>query len=90
MRNTKSFWTVQMIALLAFYGYAGWHLAQGQTDHRSVWVAAIIMGLHLLEIPLAFVMLRGRNAQALRVIVLTQLFGLLWWVPAKRGILAVR
>lgn len=89
MRNTKGFWIVQMIGLLAFYGFAAWHVAQGQTDHRSVWVAAIILALHVLEIPLAFVMLKGRNAQPLRVIAMTQLFGLIWWVPAKRGIFAV-
>lgn len=90
MSNTKGFWLVQMFGLLAFYAFAGWHVAQGQMEHRSVWVAAVILGLHLLEIPLAFFMLKGRNAQALRVIILTQLFGLLWWVPAKRGVFAVR
>ena len=66
----------------------GWHLAQGD-GHRSILVAAIILGLHVLEVPLAFLMLKGRNAQPLRVIVCTLAVGLLWWVPAKRGLFAV-
>ncbi len=90
MRDTKGFWVIQMVALLAFYAYAAFQLSQGHTDSRQVLVAALILGAHTLEIPLAFFMLKGRNAQPLRVILATQLFGLIWWVPAKRGIFAVR
>lgn len=90
MRQSKGFWLAQCLALLGFYGYAAWQFTQGHTDHRSVWVAAIIIGLHVLEIPVAFIMLKGRNAQPLRVIAATTLFGLLWWVPARRGIFAVK
>lgn len=79
-----------MAGLITFYAYAASHLVQGDSSHRSIIVAAIILGLHLLEIPIAFHMLKGHNAQPLRVIVATLLFGLVWWVPAKRGILAVR
>lgn len=90
MLQRKAFWIAQMLGLLAFYAWAGLHLAQGDSGHRSVWVAAIILGLHALEIPLAFYRLRGRGAQPLRVVLATQLFGLLWWVPASRGIFALR
>ncbi|MDO9451670.1 MAG: hypothetical protein Q7J29_02300 [Stagnimonas sp.] len=89
MTNTKGFWIVQMVGLTAFYAWAAMHFLQGDSGHRSVLVAAIILGLHVLEVPLAFVMLKGRNAQPLRVIACTLLFGLIWWVPAKRGIFAV-
>ena len=90
MVNSKTFWIAQMVGLIAFYGYAASHFVNGGMEHRSVWVAAIILGLHVLEIPLAFAMLKGRGASPLRVIALTQLFGLVWWVPAKRGIFPVR
>jgi hypothetical protein len=90
MTNSKAFWIANMVGLTAFYAWAGLHLAQGDSGHRSVLVAAIILGLHVLEIPLAFYMLRGRQAQPLRVLLGTQLFGLIWWVPASRGIFAVR
>lgn len=90
MTNTKGFWIVQMLALLAFYGYAAFQLSQGHGDSRQVLVAGLILGAHTLEIPLAFAMLKGKNAQPLRVIIATQLFGLLWWVPARRGLFALR
>lgn len=90
MNNSKAFWLANMAGLIAFYAYAAWHFTQGHSSHPSILVAAIILGLHTLEIPLAFLMLKGRNAQPLRVIAATQVFGLVWWVPAKRGIFAVR
>lgn len=86
MINSRAFWIAHMVGLSAFYAWAALHLAQGDSGHRSVLVAAIILGLHVLEIPLAFFMLKGRNASPLRVIVGTQLFGLIWWVPARRGL----
>ena len=75
--DKKGFWIVQMIVLLAVYAAAAWVAMDGDTAH-------------VLEIPLAFVRLKGLNAQPLRVIVLTFLFGLLWWMPARRGVFAVR
>lgn len=89
MNNKKGFWIAQMLGLLAVYAVAAVFVMQGHTERRLILVVEIILGLHLLEIPLAFYMLKGRNAQPLRVIVLTQIFGLLWWVPAKRGVFAV-
>ncbi len=89
MSNKKGFWLAQMIAVLVVYCVALMHIFQGHPEHRLVLICAVVMVAHLLEIPLAFAMLKGRNAQPLRVIVLTQLFGLIWWVPAKRGIFSV-
>lgn len=88
MTKTKNFWIAQIIGLFAFYAWAGWHLAQDD-GHRSVLIAAVILALHVLEVPLAFFMLKGRDANPLRVIICTLAVGLLWWVPAKRGLFAV-
>lgn len=89
MTQTKGFWMVQMAALLVLYTVAAVQFSQGHTDSRQILVTALILGAHVLELPLAFIMLKGKNAQPLRVIAATLLFGLLWWVPAKRGIFAV-
>ena len=89
MTNNRNFWIVQMIALLALYGAALVLILQGQGTHRLVTLVQIILVLHVLEIPLAFYLLKARNPQPLRVIVGTLLFGLLWWIPARRGLIAV-
>lgn len=90
MTNNKGFWIANMVGLIAFYSWAGWQLAQGDTGHRSVLVAAVILGLHVLEIPLAFAQLKALKPAPLRVVLGTLVFGLIWWVPAKRGLFAVR
>ena len=90
MTNNKNFWLAQMIGASIIYAIAAVMCLQGHSDARLVLVVGIILGLHVLEIPLAFRILKGRDAQPLRVIVLTFLFGLLWWIPARRGLLPVR
>jgi len=90
MTNSKGFWIANMVGLIAFYGWAVLHVVQGDTGHRSVLVAAIILGLHVLEIPLAFAQLKTRKPEPLRVVLATLVFGLIWWVPAKRGLFSVR
>lgn len=90
MINSKGFWMANMAGVIAFYGWAAWHVAQGDTGHRSALLALIILGLHVLEIPLAFAQLKTLRPAPLRVVLGTFVFGLIWWVPAKRGLFAVR
>lgn len=89
MTNNKSFWGVQMVALLLVYAYALFVGLSGQHDHIMVLIAVILLAAHALEIPLSLYMLRGRSASLPRLLVLTLLFGLIWWVPARRGIFRV-
>ncbi|HUS23828.1 MAG TPA: hypothetical protein VM369_02690 [Candidatus Binatia bacterium] len=89
MTNNRGFWVVSMLALLALYAAALVLVAQGHYSHRLVLLAAIILAAHALEIPLAFHMLKARRPRALRVVFSTLLFGLVWWVPARRGIVPV-
>ena len=89
MFNTRGFWLSQMLVLILFYGAAIVLSLNGLTSHFAVKVAMVLLAAHVLEIPLAFYVLRGRNPRALRVMIATLLFGLIWWIPAKRGLLAV-
>lgn len=90
MQQNKFFWQFQMVALLAFYGFAAYWLSQGHgLDHKVVKIAAIVFATHLLEIPVAFLVLKDRQPNPLHVIAGTLVFGALWWLPAKRGIFAV-
>lgn len=90
MLNNRNFWIAQLLGLSLLYVVAAVLAWQGQTSHWIVLLAAVILIAHVLEIPLAFRVLKPQNPEPLRVLVLTLIFGLLWWVPAKRGLFAVR
>ncbi|MGH8529776.1 MAG: hypothetical protein ACRETN_08040 [Nevskiales bacterium] len=90
MLNNRSFWIAQLFGLSLLYIVALGLAWQGQTSHWIVLLAVIILIAHVLEIPLAFRVLKPRNPEPVRVLVLTLIFGLLWWVPAKRGLFTVR
>ena len=90
MMNNKSFWGVQMAALSLLYVSALWVFLAGEHTHPTVLISALLLAAHALEIPLAFYVLKGRSASAARVIPLTLLFGLIWWIPARRGIFKVK
>jgi RsiW-degrading membrane proteinase PrsW (M82 family) len=88
--HTKNFWLANNLALLALYGWATWLCSQGQSGHWAVWIAALVLAAHALEIPLAFQQLKQRAPSPLRVVLGTLLFGFTWWLPAKRGLYAVK
>jgi hypothetical protein len=90
MTNNKSFWGVQMAALLLVYAAALFIGLSGNHDHIIVTIAVVLLAAHALEIPLSLYMLRGRSASLPRLLVLTLLFGLIWWVPARRGLFPVK
>lgn len=90
MLDNRNFWIAQMLGLGLLY-VAGLVLAlQGQTGHILVKLDLVILFFHLLEIPWAFKVLKAKNPQPLRVVVMTLVFGLLWWVPTRRGLFSVR
>ncbi|MDB5977652.1 MAG: hypothetical protein JWR07_4412 [Nevskia sp.] len=90
MLDNKALWLAQNLALAAFWLAALVLLVLGQSGHWLVLVAAVILAAHVLEVPLAFMVLRGRGAAPLRVTLMTLVFGYTWWLPARRGIYAVR
>lgn len=90
MFDNRNFWIAQNVGLVLLY-LAGLVLVmQGNTGHLLVKLDLVILAFHFLEIPWAFKVLKPLNPKPLRVIVMTFVFGLMWWVPAKRGLFAVR
>ena len=89
MLNNKSFWGAQMALLGAVYAVALCFFISGQHTHPTVLISALLLAAHALEIPLSLYLLRGRSASMPRLLVLTLLFGLIWWIPARRGIFKV-
>ena len=90
MAQDKRFWLAAMGGLLAFYAFAALQLAQHGLMQRPVLVALGLVAAHVLELPVAFRRLRERNPEPGRVVAATLVFGLLWWIPASRGLFAVR
>ena len=88
--NSKPFWLLQNLVLLGLYAAAAVLLGLGQSGHFVVLLAGVILVAHVLELPLAFRVLKHRNPAPLRVLLGTFLFGFTWWLPAKRGIYPVR
>jgi hypothetical protein len=89
MSAKPEFWYALMGGLLALYALAIVVALQGQVTHVAVRLTLAILVAHVLELPLAFRMLKDRQPRAARVVVATLLFGLLWWLPARRGLLPV-
>jgi len=90
MLNKPLFWISQMALLSAVYLFAAFKLLQGDSSHIMVTIAAVLLIAHALEIPLAYRVLKDRQPSAARLLPLTLLFGLIWWVPARRGIFKVK
>ncbi len=88
MIKSKGFWIVQNVVIVAFWLAAVTLLATGQSQHRLVLLAAIILAAHVLELPLAFGVLRGRGVSPIKTLLLTLVFGFTWWLPVRRGIYA--
>ena len=89
MLDNRNFWLAIMAAIALLYAGALWMVLQGHPAHPLVRISIIVVLAHVLELPLAFRALRGRNANPGRVTVATLVFGAAWWLPARRGLFAV-
>jgi hypothetical protein len=89
MTDDKRFWYALMIGLLTIYIAAIALVMLGQPHNKVVTLAEIIFIAHALEIPLAFRVLKSLEPNPPRLVIATLLFGLVWWVPAKRGLFPV-
>lgn len=89
MLNKPVFWISQMVFLVAVYLLAAFKLAQGDSSSLIVTIAAVLLAAHALEIPLAYRVLKDKAPSTARLLPLTLLFGLIWWIPARRGLFKV-
>lgn len=89
MLNKPVFWISQMVLLVAVYLVAAFKLLQGDSANIVVTIAAVLLAAHALEIPLAWRVLKDRSPSFARLLPLTLLFGLIWWIPARRGLFKV-
>lgn len=88
MIDDKRFWLTAHVVTGALH-LAGivFYLAHGLASPvAQLW--ALIVAIHALELPLAFIAVRERGIPAGAVVIKTLIFGFTWWVPVRRGIVA--
>ncbi|MGH8461389.1 MAG: hypothetical protein ACRESS_07265 [Stenotrophobium sp.] len=90
MPTQRNVWLTLIAGLSLFYLYSAWLAYGGQTQHWAIRVSLVLLAAHFLELPLALRALKARHPAMPRLLVLTVLYGLLWWVPARRGLFQVR
>lgn len=89
MFDNLLFWRANQALICALYVAGAILAATGQAGHIVARTAAIVPLIHLLEIPLAMRVLKEQKPAMARLLVGTLLFGLFWWVPARRGLVQV-
>lgn len=86
MSNKPSFWLIQIAGLSLLYLAAVALAVSGESAHWVVKLCLLLLAIHVLELPLAMRALKGKPVAPARLLLLTVLYGLLWWVPASRGV----
>lgn len=86
MLDSKPFWQSVNLGAVVFWVAVAALLYTGHREHPVVLVGAIFVIAHVLELPLAYRLLRGRGFPAAKVFVMTMIFGFTWWLPAQRGV----
>lgn len=84
--DNRSFWLMLAVGGVILHLVAIWlYATQG---FENVWVRlwGIIVVLHILEIPLAFLMLKDRKVPWGLTVWNTLVLGFAWWVPTRRGV----
>lgn len=86
MIDDRRFWLANnaLVVLLHIAGI-GLYATEGFSNPLAqLW--AIIVIIHILEIPLAFLALANRPIPWGLTVFATLIFGFTWWVPARRGL----
>lgn len=86
MLDNRNFWLVNNALVLVLHALGVYlYVTQGFT-HPLAQLWGLIVIIHILEIPLAFLAVRERRIAWSLTMINTLLFGFTWWVPARRGI----
>lgn len=86
MIENKRFWlAANALTLVLHAAGIGFYAAQGfSSPVTQLW--ALIVAIHILEIPMAFIAVQDRNIVWGATVLKTLVFGFTWWVPARRGV----
>lgn len=86
MIDNRRFWLAgTLVTLLLHAAGLGLYVAQGfASPVAQLW--AVIIVIHILEIPLAFLAVAERHIPWGLTVINTLIFGFTWWVPTRRGV----
>lgn len=84
--DNRRFWLVCNALLLVLHaGGIALYVNHG-FEHPVARLWAVVIMIHILEFPLAFIAVTDRRIGWGVTIIATLIFGFTWWVPARRGV----
>lgn len=84
--DNRRFWLACNLFTLVLHAFGVYLYASEGFAHPVAQLWAIVLMLHMLEFPLAFIAVRERGIGWGVTIMATLIFGFTWWVPTRRGI----
>ncbi len=85
MVKTENFWKVVQAGVAAFWLAIPAFFLGGISMPLLVILGVILLVLHTLELPVAFIKLRGMGVPPVQTVVKTLLYGFTWWLPLSKG-----
>ena len=88
MLKSRPFWLFNNLVLTAFHIGAIVALSLDANAFEQLWVKiwALLLVLHVMELPIAFLATKERPASLVQTILMTILFGFTWWLPVRLGV----
>ncbi|ERJ19552.1 hypothetical protein T35B1_03501 [Salinisphaera shabanensis T35B1] len=84
--DNRRFWLLLNLLLLVLHGFGVYCYVAAGFAHPVTQLWAIVLLIHILEFPLAFIAVQGRKVGWGTTIMATFIFGFTWWVPTRRGV----
>ncbi|MDT0618953.1 hypothetical protein RM531_10745 [Salinisphaera sp. P385] len=86
MIDNRRFWLVGNLVTLLLHAAGLWLYVTDGFNSPVAQLWAVIIAIHILEIPLAFLAVAERRIPWGLTVINTLIFGFTWWVPTRRGV----
>ncbi len=91
MLNSKSFWYFNMAWVIGLWGFIIYGFISPFQNEilNMIWLTVTILTIviHIIELPKSIPIGKNAGISLSRTIIKTLIFGLIWWVPLKRGVI---
>ena len=86
LADNRRFWLACNSLLVVLHLFGVYFYVTRGFAHPVAELWGILMLIHMLEFPLAFIAVRDRGVRWGTTIMATLFFGFAWWVPTRRGV----